>query len=51
MARELGLSALIGCRGCTSIPSGSEVRIDTTRGVLELLVHADGTSFDSSRSK
>ena len=34
MARELGLSALIGCSGCTSIHSGSEVRIDTARGVL-----------------
>ena len=29
MARELGLSALIGCRGCTSLPDGLRVRLDT----------------------
>jgi len=29
MARELGLSALIGCRGCTSLPEGTHVHLDT----------------------
>ncbi len=29
MARELGLSALIGCRGCTRVPEGTQVRVDT----------------------
>jgi phosphoenolpyruvate-protein kinase (PTS system EI component) len=29
MARELGLSALIGCRGCTSLPEGTRVHLDT----------------------
>jgi phosphoenolpyruvate-protein kinase (PTS system EI component) len=29
MARELGLSALIGCRGCTSLPAGTRVHLDT----------------------
>lgn len=29
MARELGLSALIGCKGCTTIPEGTQVRLDT----------------------
>jgi phosphohistidine swiveling domain-containing protein len=37
MARELGLSALIGCRGCTSIRDGAAVRMDTERGVLNVL--------------
>lgn len=29
MARELGLSALIGCRGCTRVPEGTQVYLDT----------------------
>lgn len=28
MARELGLSALIGCKGCTRLPEGTQVRVD-----------------------
>jgi len=34
MARELGLSALIGCRGCTAIPPGTLVRLDPRGGRL-----------------
>jgi len=34
MARELRLSALLGCRGCTTIPDGTRVELDTRRGVL-----------------
>lgn len=34
MARELGLSALIGCRGCTELPEGTHVRLDTVAGRL-----------------
>lgn len=29
MARELGLSALIGCKGCTGLAEGTRVRVDT----------------------
>lgn len=29
MARELDLSALIGCRGCTTLPAGVRVTLDT----------------------
>ncbi|HLT37234.1 MAG TPA: PEP-utilizing enzyme [Enhygromyxa sp.] len=29
MARELGLSALIGCKGCTRLPEGTRARVDT----------------------
>lgn len=29
MARELGLSALIGCHGCTRLAEGTQVRVDT----------------------
>ena len=36
MARELGLSALIGCRGCTTIPTGTWVRLDTRTGAVQL---------------
>lgn len=36
MARELGLSALIGCRGCTTLPDGTVVRLDTATGALRL---------------
>ncbi len=36
MARELGLSALIGCRGCTQIPPGTHVRLDTRTGHLRV---------------
>lgn len=34
MARELGLSALIGCRGCTAIAPGTRVRLDPRSGRL-----------------
>ena len=34
MARELGLSALIGCRGCTALPAGTLVRLDPRSGRL-----------------
>lgn len=34
MARELGLSALVGCRGCTAVAAGSHVRLDTRTGRL-----------------
>ncbi len=36
MARELSLSALIGCRGCTELPAGRRARLDTTAGRLVL---------------
>jgi hypothetical protein len=37
MARELGLSALIGCKGCTRLPEGTQVRVDTrARRLLSL---------------
>ncbi len=36
MARELGLSALIGCRGCTSLATGTWVRLDTRTGRLRV---------------
>lgn len=36
MTRELGLSALIGCRGCTELPAGRRARLDTTAGRLVL---------------
>ncbi|MCB9718435.1 MAG: hypothetical protein H6712_31590 [Myxococcales bacterium] len=36
MARELGLSALVGCRGCTELPAGARARLDTTAGRLVL---------------
>jgi phosphohistidine swiveling domain-containing protein len=34
MARELGLSALIGCRACTTVPDGAFARIDVRLGRL-----------------
>lgn len=34
MARELGLSALIGCRGCLDVPDGTDVRLDARLGRL-----------------
>jgi phosphohistidine swiveling domain-containing protein len=37
MARELGLSALIGCRGCTELPEGARVHLDTRTGRLRPL--------------
>jgi hypothetical protein len=37
MARELGISALIGCIGCTQIPSGTRANLDTSSGRLRLL--------------
>lgn len=36
MVRELGLSALVGCRGCTELPAGRLARIDTRAGRLVL---------------
>lgn len=36
MVRELGLSALVGCRGCTELPAGRLARIDTHAGRLLL---------------
>ena len=36
MLRELGLSGLIGCAGCTSVPDGALARIDTTAGRLQI---------------
>ena len=34
MVRELGLSALVGCRGCTALAPGSSVRLDPRTGRL-----------------
>jgi phosphohistidine swiveling domain-containing protein len=34
MARELGLSALLGCRGAQTLADGTMVELDTRRGVL-----------------
>ena len=36
MARELGLSALIGCTGCTELSDGLEVELDTRVGRLRV---------------
>jgi hypothetical protein len=36
MVRELGLSALVGCRGCTELPAGRLARLDTRAGRLVL---------------
>lgn len=36
MVRELGLSALVGCRGCTELPAGRRARLDTNAGRLVL---------------
>ncbi|MFZ6183181.1 PEP-utilizing enzyme [Nannocystis pusilla] len=36
MARELGLSALIGCTGCTELPDDLEVELDTRVGRLRV---------------
>ncbi len=36
MLRELGLSGLIGCQGCTSLPDGQPARIDTRTGRLQI---------------
>ncbi len=44
MARELRLSALIGCRGCTQLPAGRRARVDTTAG--RLLLEPDVTADD-----
>ena len=41
MARELGLSALVGCRGCTTIRDGTVVRLDTTARRLIALSDAN----------
>jgi phosphoenolpyruvate-protein kinase (PTS system EI component) len=37
MARELGLSALIGCVGCTALAEGTLVQLDTITGRLRVL--------------
>ena len=37
MARELELSALIGCRGCTSLTERARVWLDTRGGALRPL--------------
>jgi phosphohistidine swiveling domain-containing protein len=37
MARELGLSALVGCRGCTEIAEGTPVHLDTRTGRLRIV--------------
>ncbi|MBX7081935.1 MAG: hypothetical protein K1X88_22205, partial [Nannocystaceae bacterium] len=34
MARELGLSALLGCLGARAIPDGTPMRLDVRRGAL-----------------
>ncbi len=36
MLRELGLSGLIGCAGCTQVPDGTPARIDTASGRLQI---------------
>jgi phosphohistidine swiveling domain-containing protein len=38
MVRELGLSALVGCRGCLDLPDGAEAELDTRLGRLRLLI-------------
>jgi len=43
MARELGLSALIGCKGCTSVPERVRARVDTRLGRLRLARHDHGS--------
>jgi hypothetical protein len=42
MARELQLSALVGCRGCTEVPAGTRARVDTVTGRLRLLSRGSG---------
>lgn len=37
MVRELGLSALVGCTGCTGLPDGLPVELDTRTGRLRPL--------------
>jgi hypothetical protein len=41
MARELGLSALVGCHGCTDLPAGRLARLDTLAGRLRLAPSVD----------
>jgi hypothetical protein len=41
MARELGLSALVGCHGCTDLPVGRLARLDTLAGRLWLAPEGD----------
>lgn len=36
MLRELGLSGLIGCAGCTEVADGTRARIDVTSGRLQI---------------
>lgn len=37
MVRELGLSALVGCRGCSDLPDGVWAELDTRLGRLRVL--------------
>lgn len=37
MVRELGLSALVGCRGCSDLPDGAWAELDTRLGRLRVL--------------
>ncbi len=37
IARELQLSALLGCRGCTTLADGTLVELDTHRGALRVM--------------
>ena len=37
MVRELGLSALVGCRGCLDLPDGTGAELDTRLGRLRVL--------------
>jgi len=36
IARELGVSALVGCRGATAVPDGTPALLDTRAGRLRL---------------
>jgi phosphotransferase system enzyme I (PtsI) len=36
IVRELGISALIGCRGATALTDGEVIGLDTARGRIEL---------------
>jgi phosphohistidine swiveling domain-containing protein len=42
MARELGLSALVGCRGCLDLPDGAAIRLEPRLGRLLLGPAAEG---------
>jgi hypothetical protein len=47
MARELGLSALVGCRGCSELGAGRRVRLDTRLGRL-VVAPASRTASDDT---